>query len=708
MNIKTRMLTLLGIPTVIAIGCSFALIVTLTTKRIGDELSNQLEYQENSLVAQISEQVMGSARSYISAVGTIANRNATEVYDNYLSGEISEEDALIQVQNVFNKEKFLGSGYIYVVDPDAIIVAHPNKTKIGGVSTTKEWLQKQDININSFYKYEYEGRDKLLLKIYNKKLEWNIMTSAYADDFSQSLDFTELNITMNNIKVGKTGYPLLLSESGKLISHPDAQLLNTDVINLKDFDGNQIFKRIIDEKEGNFRYNWKESDGSVREKFIYFKYEKNSKLYVCSTGYTDDFYGTVEVIIKLIVISGIIMIGVLFALLYATASAVAKPIKIFTTSLKDISEGDGDLTSRINVKSSGEIEVMVSSFNKFIEKLQTIILHIKNASDDTLKIKNEVSIGVEETASALHEISTNITEIKNQTNHLNENIKKSVGYSDEISQSAGVLNKSVDNQSLMLETSTAAITQMISSITNVDNITISKKQSATRLLESAVSGSKVIDQTQQAVKEVNKQLANIQEIAIVISNIAAQTNLLAMNAAIEAAHAGDAGKGFAVVADEIRKLAETSSQNSNKITTTLKNISESIVSADTLSQNTRVSFTELHKEIDDIVNALSEITTSTHELEVGGQDILESITGLGDASNVVNNSALHIQDISKKVKESMEETSDISLEVFTSIDEISQGTKGISDSMLVVTNSTYKLEETSDELNDNVNKFKID
>lgn len=707
MNIKSRLLLLLGIPFILSVIISFVFIVYMTSDKVGIQLKQQLRSQDDAIVRQVSEQVRTAARSYLTAVGDMSNKTVSRIYNQISSGNLTREQVTAQAQSMLLGEKFIGNGYIYVVDEEGKILFHPDKNRIGKDSIAKEWLKTLEEDESGYFNYELNGRDKVLYKVHNEDLHWNLMITANTDDFFKSLDLEELNKTMNEIKVGDKGYPLLLSEDGIILSHENPDLIGVSGLDITDYDGNKIVQRIMKEKEGDFYYRWKEPDGSVTEKFIYYKYEKNSKLYVCTTGYKDDFYFIVTSLLNIIIISGLIMAGTMILMLFLVAISISKPVKFFTTSMRDISEGEGDLTNRINIKTTGEIGIMVECFNRFLNTLQNLIVKIKEASVQTISIKEHVSHGVDETAAALHEISTNIQEIKKQTNHLNTNVQGSARASDEIRSSADDLDESVEKQSIMLETSTAAITEMISSIESVDAITVSKKQSAAQLLQSAKSGSQDMNDTQNAVKEVNSQLDNIQEMAHVITAIASRTNLLAMNAAIEAAHAGDAGKGFAVVADEIRKLAENSSTNSARITETLKEISQSIISADMLSEKAMKSFTILYREITDIADALTEITSSTNELKIGGKDILRSISGLEEASHSVRERALQIKEMSEKVKSSMEDTSNISLEVVTSIDEINQGVVGINESMATVTDNTFLLKETSDNLKNNVNRFKV-
>lgn len=706
MKIKTKLLVFIGGSLILLMSTGFTILIANTSIKITKSLNEQLDNQTKSITRQVSQLISTSASSYLMAVGDKSNTAINAYYDLYQKDILTMNQALDTALKAQDEFKFLKTGYIFVTDKDGFLISHPNKDKIGSRASIADWLNNLKEDEKSTYRYTYEGRNKMLFRVYNKKFNINICASAYISEFINAIDKDQLNTSMNNLKVGTTGYPMLMTKTGVVLTHPDSSIRNRNILSMKDADGKQIFRQIVKQGEGNFTYRWKDKDGTINEKFMHYLTEPNSELIVCSTGYVQDFYETVGEIKNFMLIMGIVIILILGVVIYVISLSVSKPIILFTNKLIEISEGNGDLTKRISLKTGGELANMVKFFNNFLNTMQSIITEIKLSANLTNEIKDEISYGVDETSAALYEISTNIDGINNQTKGLNDNIEHTAESIEKINENIYGLNNSVENQSTMLQTSTAAITQMISSIDNVSKISTTKQESALDLISRAREGAEVIDKTENAVKEVSNQLIKIKEIAIIISGVASKTNLLAMNAAIEAAHAGNAGKGFAVVADEIRKLAETSSSNTVKITETLKDVEASILQAESLSMDTRESFNLVSREINGIVGALGEIDTSTNELQIGGKDILESITGLEEASTVVKERSIAIQKESEGVNNSMNNTKQITLDVVNAIDEIGQGTKGISDSMERVSSTSLKLKDTGDMLNNNVNRFK--
>ena len=395
--------------------------------------------------------------------------------------------------------------------------------------------------------------------------------------------------------------------------------------------GVDLINQICETGNGFISYIWDE-DGYSREKYVNYIHEDNTDLIIAVSGFNDEAYSSLNNQIKLIIIVAITVLVVVLLLISFVSKSVTTPLGHFSSRLFEISKGEGDLTNRIQLKSSDEVSNMGKNFNGFLDNLQNMINSIKQTSENTMEVKNRIVNDVNEAAIAVEQISTELDEIDGKTGDLYSHVESSVDSVHKIGQSIDSLNISFDEQIKLYESTTLYIKQMIDSIFEVIEISTSKQESTRELLKRATEGDLVINKTQEAVKEVARQLDGIKGMAEIINNLSAQTNLLSINAAIEAAHAGDAGRGFAVVADEINKLALSSSQNSEKIASTIKEVEKTINVANQFSIDTGDSFSLLNKEIQFIVEAFNDINNSNSRLNSFSSEVMESINSLNSHS----------------------------------------------------------------------------
>ncbi|MEI6387778.1 MAG: methyl-accepting chemotaxis protein [Spirochaetota bacterium] len=248
---------------------------------------------------------------------------------------------------------------------------------------------------------------------------------------------------------------------------------------------------------------------------------------------------------------------------------------------------------------------------------------------------------------------------------------------------------------------------MIASISNISKVTEDKKASTESLVESAKVGGERLQGMVFVIDEINKSIDDIRGMAGVITGIASQTNLLSMNAAIEAAHAGETGKGFAVVADEIRRLSETSLESSDAINRVVDAVVERIGIASDSSIETSAAFDRIYNEIRSVASALGEIDSSLRELTIGGRQILEAVTTLKDISISVGEASLRVGGDSSEVSRAMKTVSDISSEVASGMNEIQIGTTEISQAAVSMRDLAIALGSVAEELDRSARTFTV-
>ncbi|HUX52505.1 MAG TPA: methyl-accepting chemotaxis protein, partial [Spirochaetia bacterium] len=314
---------------------------------------------------------------------------------------------------------------------------------------------------------------------------------------------------------------------------------------------------------------------------------------------------------------------------------------------------EGDLTHSFPVHTHDEIGALSDNLNQFLDELREAMHRIQVTSGENMRMKDDLVATTEETSASVTQIGVHAASIEQSNITLDDELLSADRSVDLIAGSIEVLDNQIQEQVTMVEQSTASVTQMISSITNVANIADRRREATDRLVTTVGEGGGKILATFDGVARISNSIESIQDITGVIQALSSQTDLLAMNAAIEAAHAGEAGKGFAVVADEIRKLAEASAENSKEVARNLDTIVASIAVTDVASREMSEAFRGIEEETRNLRISLEEIFSSMGELRSGGQQILEAMTGLRSVSTNVSSGANDISENATSIRQTM-------------------------------------------------------
>lgn len=382
-----------------------------------------------------------------------------------------------------------------------------------------------------------------------------------------------------------------------------------------------------------------------------------------------------------------------------------KPLKKIIVSLEEVAKND--FTHGIEVTSQDELGNVAQTFNNTLGTLCSSFSLISQNTNELDKIGNGLANDMNNISNEISKIAGNIVSISSQADSLNKSVEQTSNSEKEIASAIEKLSASTESQSDCVENSKRSANKMVGNITEISHSIKDTSEAVSSLLEATNTGKTNMKKSAEIAQKIADASGGLQEASKVILNVASQTNLLAMNAAIEAAHAGEAGQGFAVVADEIRNLAELSSKQGKVITQTLKDIGLEITNLADSTRTVEQSFAEIYNLSENVNTLTGNVKSVMGEHEESCKDVLSAINEIENATTSVKRESEGIYSASQEVSSAVGNMTNIASSLSLQMGEIEAGAKSISESSDVVNQLTQENKEKISALADEINKFKV-
>lgn len=448
-----------------------------------------------------------------------------------------------------------------------------------------------------------------------------------------SASYRELTNQIKTLKVGESGYFYVLDmkegdTKGNFLIHPTLQ--GQTSLKLTDANGNPIFKQMLEKKEGgSIEYQSNEGDKRV-DRFAVFTPYSDWKIMIVATGLTSEITRDATTLKNTVVILGIVSAFVIGIAMYFVSNLIS-PLseignKLFTSA------NQKDLTTHFNAKNNDEIGIMAKSINSLFESLRNTMEGIKHSSNENAAVAEQLSVTSLGISNRVEEETKLIDETNTMAQELN-----------------GVILTSLEESSKTKEEIVFASHNIKSSRDIILKMVYSINEASSR--ELILAGK---------LDELSKNADQVKGVLSVISDIADQTNLLALNAAIEAARAGEHGRGFAVVADEVRKLAERTQKSLTETNLSISVITQSIIDA---SEDININAAKMH-----------EISMSSNEVEEKINKMASAMNNASESADINFNSVQNITKMMETVGKKLQKVDEISFENARSVEEIASAT----------------------------------
>ncbi|KAA0257952.1 HAMP domain-containing protein [Deferribacter autotrophicus] len=655
MNISTKIFIFLVLILVLGFFITGYFVINNVKEHFTHEISEQLSAEVKTIkdflnstdktTQEIKEEIEENALFDLTERAQALKSTITKLYSTYTSVGMTPTVIKFQLSTEILQTRIGTSGYAYALDSNGTLVVHPTKqgTNLKGKKHIDQMLEEK----NGVIVYE-RSTDPNHPKVYAAfrylpQLDWIIVLTIPENELMEIANkvqdeiLNDIKKSIKTLKIGKTGYYYIMNSKGLLVVHPS-----------KKFEGKSVYKydfakEMIKNKNGVIRYKWE-----GKYKIVAYTYYAPRDWIIAGGSYEDEFLGHIvkSAILNFSIVSIIVVLVLLVVLRLVFKINVINPIDELEGLFQKIASGD--LTQKLAVKRKNEIGRIIINVNNMIDQMNKALCEVNASTKDVGQSAEVLAASSNQMTSGADTQAERISSVEVAMQEMTATIT-------EISQNLEEVSNEIEGIKGAAETGRQVIDETVEGITNLSETVITSAEK---------------------MKELGKSSEQIGEILQVISDIADQTNLLALNAAIEAARAGEHGRGFAVVADEVRKLAERTAKATGEIDEMIKSIQSEVKSSvvhmdkgarlaeegSMLVGNLKMSLEEIINGVLDVADKITAVASAVDQQSATSQEILNNMAEIAtiaqentSIAQENHNQAEMLKELAKKLQQIVNE-----------------------------------------------------
>ena len=518
-----------------------------------------------------------------------------------------------------------------------------------------------------------------------------------------------LSNLISDIIVGETGTAYLVSSSGTILGNRRPEILYKSIYSEIIGSDTSVFAQFLKQSLASYKSSVNVSEIKGTQSISAVASMRYADWTLLLTAPVSEFMAeNVSNLIKTFILIALIQLVVAIALGFYIARNITRPINHVIAALRNIAQGEGDLTIELPASGKDETSVLSAYFNQTIAKLRNSIQRVGTDSREMESVGSDLESNMMSVSQVVSNITAGIDDLKKRFVEQEESVSGTAAAIEHIITTLRLLDESIGKQAAMVDESSASFDKMSHSIDTVGENVVETREVIRNLSAATNDGRETLVKANEVSQRISEASGDLIEAGAVIENIASQTNLLAMNAAIEAAHAGEAGKGFAVVASEIRKLAEESSTQGKKISITLKNLSVEIDTLASAAAGAVEKFNIISSYSKGLSTSIEGVVQAMDEQEENGKIIWGIINDVTGVTNEVKSGSGDMLADGEKVVSATKRLDDLTRILRENIEDIASQTELINEAAQESLEIAVKNKQSIDGLVLEVGKFKTE